>query len=249
KQLAIYRDLGVLGENLAEVFKVVGEPPLTAASGQPAAPQRKRVLLFAGHMIDAPGREHPRFPASQEQVAREKIKEAIVAEMRSGAGVACGFAGGASGGDILFHEVCDELGILTRFYLAVPPQKYVTTSVQKAGPQWVERFWKLYNERHAQNQVRVLSEAADVQDEQEYMPAWLRTKPEYDIWQRNNLWMLFNALEEGCDPKTGDPNVALIALWDGKGGDGPGGTGHLVKKIEDLGATSEVINTKETFGL
>ncbi|HYH84120.1 MAG TPA: tetratricopeptide repeat-containing protein [Pyrinomonadaceae bacterium] len=251
KQLAIYRDLGVLGVNLAEVFKVVGEPPALPGPGeQPAAPpKRKRVLLFAGHMIDEPGREKPRFPADKEQVARERIKEAVLKEVNSEAGVASGYAGGASGGDILFQEVCAELNIPTRLYLAIPPQKYVTTSVQKASPAWVERFWKLYNDRSAQKQLRVLSDATDAKDAREYLPAWLRQKQDYGIWQRNNLWMLFNALDEGCDPKSDEPNLTLIALWDGATGDGPGGTGDLVEKVEGLGARSEVINTKELFGL
>ena len=248
KQLAIYRDLGVLGGNLAEVFKVVGEPPaLPAHGGQPAAaPQRRRVLLFAGHMVDAPDRKTPRFPADKEQVAREKIKEAVVKEMNTGAGVACAYAGGASGGDILFQEVCAELAIPTRLYLAIPAQKYVTTSVQKAEGNWVDRFWKIYNAHKEQGQVRVLTEASD---EREYLPAWLREKKDYSIWQRNNLWMLFNALDEACDPKSDDPNISLIALWDGESGDGPGGTGDLVKKVEDMGARCNVIETKELFGL
>jgi tetratricopeptide (TPR) repeat protein len=244
KQLALYKDLGVLGGNLAEVVKVVGEPQ---GDDQPAATkQRKRVLLFAGHMIDAPDRKSPRFPADKELVAREKIKEAVVKELESGAGVASGYAGGASGGDTLFLEVCAELGIPTHFYLAIPPQTYVTESVQPAKGDWVDRFWKLYNAHSEQKRVRVLSEATD---EREYLPAWLREKAEYSIWQRNNLWMLFNALDEGCDPKSADPNITLIALWDGAGGDGPGGTGDLVKKVEHLGARCEIIKTKELFGL
>jgi hypothetical protein len=251
KQLAIYRDLGVLGANLAEVFKVVGEPPALTASGseQAPAPRRKRVLLFAGHMVDAPGREKPRFPGDDEHVAmaREKIRAAVLKELESGAGVASGYAGGASGGDILFQEVCAELGIETRLYLAVPTQKYVTTSVQKAEGDWVERFWKIYNAHKEQGRVRVLSDAAD--DEGEYLPAWLREKQGYNIWQRNNLWMLFNALDEACDPKSEDPNITLIALWDGEGGDGPGGTRDLVEKVKDLGSQPIVINTKALFGL
>ena len=248
KQLAIYRDLGVLNCNLEEVFQVVGEPPpLPAPGGEAArASQRKRVLIFAGHMIDAPDRQTPRFPADKEDVAREKIKDVILKEMNSGAGVASGYAGGASGGDILFHEVCAELDIPTRLYLAIPPQEYVPNSVQKAGPQWVERFWKIYNERQKQKQTRVMSDATD---EREYMPAWLREKADYSIWQRNNLWMLFNALDESCDPLSDDPNLTLIALWDGASGDGPGGTGDLVKKVKDLGARCEVIKTKGLFKL
>lgn len=252
QQLAIYRDLGVLNGNLAEVFKVVGEPPPLSAAADvetKASPPRKRVLVFAGHMIDAPGRETPRFPADKEAIARERIKEAVVKEMNTGAGVASGYAGGASGGDILFHEVCAELGIPTHLYLAMDPQGYVTRSVMKAGPDWVRRFWDIHRAHEEQNEVRVLSDATDVKDSSELLPAWLRSKPNYSIWQRTNLWILFNALAEACDEQTSDPNVTLIALWDGAGGDGSGGTEDLVHKVERLGARCEIINTKQAFGL
>jgi hypothetical protein len=251
QQLTIYRDLGVLGDNLEEVFKVVGNPNTTPAGDQSERiTARKRVLVFAGHMIDAPNRQTPRFPADKELVAREKIKEVVLKEMNNGAGVAAAYAGGASGGDILFQEICAELGIETRFYLAVQPQIYVTTSVNKAGPGWVQRFWNLHKAHVEQKQVRILSQSTEAaKNDIEYLPAWLRDKKNYSIWQRNNLWMLFNALAEGCDEKTGDPNLTLIALWDGAEGDGPGGTGDLVRKVENLGARCEIINTKELFGL
>src|SRR5688572_4515922 len=94
--------LGALEVNLGRV-KVVGEPE---AQKLPSPQERKRVLLFAGHMIDAPGREKPRFPADKEAIARERIREAVVKEMNTGAGIASAYAGGANGGDILFQEVC-----------------------------------------------------------------------------------------------------------------------------------------------
>ena len=118
KQLLIYKDLGVLTGNLAAVENVVG---VAAAAPESKPQQRKRVLLFAGHMIDAPDRKSLRFPADKESLARKEIKDAIVKEMNTAPGVSCGYAGGASGGDILFHEVCAELGIPTRLYLAIPP--------------------------------------------------------------------------------------------------------------------------------
>lgn len=212
-------------------------------------PERQRVLVFAGHMIDAPDRKNPRFPADKEQLAREKIKEAVVKEMNKGAGVLCGYAGAASGGDMLFQEVCAELGIPTRLYLAIPPAKYINSSVSKAGPGWVDRFWSIYNKHKNANQLRVLSEVENAKEDEDYLPLWLRSKDNYSIWQRNNLWMLFNAVAEACDEKTGDPNLTLIALWDGAGGDGPGGTGDLVEKVRSLGARDRIINTKELFGL
>jgi hypothetical protein len=241
-QLAIYQELGVLSANVEEALKFIGLPqsPGGGAKG------RQRVLIFTGHMIDALGREKSRFPAEMEDVARQKIKAAVEAELKSGDGVAYGIAGGASGGDILFQEVCEELGVPTRLYLALQPGLYVNASVRKARGNWVERFWRLYTRLEEKGDVRILSELADEPvDKAEYLPPWLRLKKDYNIWQRNNLWMLHNALAAG-----GDDCVTLIALWDQEPtGDGPGGTSDLVAKVERRGAKTVIINTKETFGL
>ena len=240
-QLAMYKELGVFKANVDEVIKYTGVP-VAADDGN----ARKRVLIFTGHMIDAPDRKKPRFPADKEDIARQKIKEAVEAEMKIGEGVAFGIAGGASGGDILFQEVCFELGIPTHLYLALQRGLYVNASVRKAGPNWVQRFRDLYNRLSSLDLVRVLSQLEDEpKDEQDYLPAWLRSKPNYNIWQRNNLWMLHNALTAG-----GDDHVTLIALWDCEPtGDGPGGTSDLVQKVERRGAKALVINTKKEFGL
>jgi tetratricopeptide (TPR) repeat protein len=244
KQLLIYQQLGLLETNLAEAVKVVGSLEV-ADGGDQAAAKSLRVLLFTGHMIDAKRREKPRFPADKEEVARQAIREAVVKEMPVNEAVACGFAGGASGGDMLFQEVCAELSIPTQLYLAIPPERYVVSSVQQAGERWVERFWKLYHKHFEQKRVCVLREATDVLDEREYLPAWLRTKPDYGIWQRNHLWTLFNALAAG-----GARNLTLIALWDGEPtGDGPGGTSDLVRRVQECGARAVILNTKELFGL
>jgi tetratricopeptide (TPR) repeat protein len=237
-QLAFYNDLGVLTPNVAEALKVTGLPE----PEEDDAGDDRRVLIFTGHMVDAPGRERPRFPADKEGAARQKIKEAVEAEMKAGGGVSFGIAGGASGGDILFHEVCSELGVPTRLYLALQPGLYVRESVQKAGPEWVERFRRLHSRLTGEGAVRVLCEA---DDEGEHLPAWLQAKPAYNIWQRVNLWMLHNALAAG-----GDDCVTLIALWDREPtGDGLGGTSDLVEKVERRGAKAVVIDTKKEFGL
>jgi len=240
-QLALYNDLGLLQANVAEVVKFTGLP-----TKEESTTAHKRVLIFTGHMIDAHGRAKPRFPPEKEDVARQKIKEAVEAEMNAGDGVSFGIAGGASGGDILFHEVCAELGIPTQLYLALQSGLYIKASVQKAGPVWVERFQQLHKRLSAKGSVRVLCELEDEpEDEKKYLPSWLRTKPDYSIWQRNNLWMLHNALAAGADDC-----VTLIALWDCEPtGDGPGGTSDLVAKVEQRGAKAIIINTKKEFGL
>lgn len=246
QQLSIFGDLGVVTTNLAEVQKVVG---VSGRAPAVVTGERKRVLVFSGHMIDAAGREKPRFPADKEPIAREKIKEAILAELNHGAGIDCGFTGAASGGDILFQEVCAELGIPTQLYLAMQPKDYVKHSVAPAGDSWIDRFWEIYKRQLALNSVRVLSDAIEAKDDEDYLPAWLRAKDDYNIWQRNNLWMLFNALDRACDQRSADPNLTLIALWDGGGGDGPGGTADLVHKVDALGARRVILKTKELFGL
>lgn len=225
-QLDLYQLLGVLAANVVEALKEFPAP-------QPARPKQERVLLFTGHMIDKPDRAEPRFPAAKEPVARQAIKEAIEKE-QSIAPISYGIAGGANGGDILFHEVCAELGIPTRLYLALPREKYIVASVQSAGPLWVDRFNKLLDQHP---ETRILSETED-------LPDWLVERSEtYNIWQRNSLWLLHNALAEQ------EQSVTLIALWNGKTGDGPGGTADLVEQAGKRGSKVVVLDTKELFGL
>jgi hypothetical protein len=230
-QLELYRDLGVRADNVQAALAALPPVPAPAAEKEPVA-ARPRVLLFTGHMVDAPGREQPRFPPDKEGVARQAIRDAIAEEMAEPGGVACGIAGGASGGDTLFHEVCAELGVGTELYLALPRDQFVAASVAPAGPAWVERFARLY-ERLPR---RVLADGKE-------LPRWLREKPDYGIWQRNNLWTLHNGLALGRD------KVTLIALWDGGAGDGPGGTQDMVTKAEQRGAKTVILNTKKLFGL
>ena len=79
--------------------------------------------------------------------------------------------------------------------------------------------------------------------ESKELPRWLQSKPDYSIWQRNNLWMLYNALARGSRYAT------LIALWDGGTGDGPGGTQDMVNRANESGAKALILPTKKIFGL
>lgn len=228
-QLDLYRDLGFFTENVVATRAV----PALAGDGKPPEPkEHPRVLLFTGHMIDTPEREKPRFPPGKEEVARKAMLEAIETERDRPGGVAFGIAGGASGGDILFHEICAELGIPTRLLLALPRNRYIQESVAPAGGDWTERFDQLADRL----QVRVLASSQE-------LPSWLAEKKDYNIWQRNNLWMLHDALAAGGE------NVTLIALWNGQEGDGPGGTGDLVERARHRQARVVILDTRELFGV
>jgi hypothetical protein len=235
RQLALYRDLGVLADNaaavLAELDRLEQEAGITHARQDGEQPH---VLLFTGHRIDAPGRTEPRFPAAKEAVARAAIQDAVAKEQARISARLTGIAGGASGGDILFHEVCAELGIETRLYLAIPSDQYIALSVEVPGePEWIDRFRAV---EKRSRKTRTLAQGKE-------LPEWLRSRPDYSIWQRNNLWMLHNALAHG------GRNVTLIALWNGKAGDGPGGTKDMVDQARARGAKVVILDTGQLFGL
>ncbi|HMB61753.1 MAG TPA: tetratricopeptide repeat-containing protein [Eudoraea sp.] len=231
RQLLLYKKLQVMPENIEAVLL---EFDKYGVSKEPVA---AHVILFTGHMMDAPDREKARFPAGKEKEVKAKIKEKVedvlailkkehgtAEEMPSGV---IGIAGGACGGDILFHEVCTDLGIKTEVYLALPREKFIARSVRFAGNQWVDRFNAL--DKNPNTSMRILTES-------EELPAWLQSGDfNYSFWERNNLWILNAALA------LGGGNMTFIALWDGKKGDGPGGTQNMIKEVEERGAKSMII--------
>jgi tetratricopeptide (TPR) repeat protein len=208
RQVELYRRLGVFTDNVNAALKAL-DAPADEGSAVPA-PVRSRVLVFSGHRIDARGRKRPRFPASSEAKARDMIRRAVVEEQaQAGSQPIMGFAAGASGGDILFHEACGELGIPTTLLLPLPEDEFAAESVADAGAEWIERFLRLTK----RVEVRHLTG----------LPDWLAENDSYTIWQRGNRWILHTAMS------LADADITLIVLWDGKGGDGPGGTENMVE--------------------
>lgn len=173
-------------------------------------------ILFTGHMIDAADRANPRFPAYKENAVKEEIRKKLLNAKEKIKDELIGIAGGACGGDILFHESCIELDIPSEMYLALPVEEFIKTSVSFAGNDWTIRFNKLKEKLR----VHILKKVEDNRE---------------TVWERSNSWMLILAL------KNSGENMTLIALWDGKGGDGAGGTEHMVKISKEQGANVEII--------
>jgi hypothetical protein len=214
RQIRMYRRLGLFADAVQASLDALG-----AAPEEPAAPPRRRIVVFSGHRIDAPGRPEPRFPPASEAVAAEMIRAAVADEKaRAEDRPIEGLSGGASGGDILFHEACAELGIPTSLLLALPRDQFAVESVQDAGPDWMERYRTLCEALA----VKVLADSTE-------LPRWLAARDGYSVWERNNRWLLHNALSRS------DTDITLIVLWDGKGGDGPGGTHDMVRLAESRG--------------
>jgi len=133
------------------------------------------VVLFAGHRLDEPGRATARFPPECEERARQAIR-AVLRDIVKGPQGSLGIAGAADGGDILFHEVCEELGIESEVCLALPPAEYVHTSVQ---PSWRARFHRLLDTH----------------------PAVVLELGPGDVWLQDQQWQL-GRVRERCPRRT-----------------------------------------------
>jgi hypothetical protein len=180
-------------------------------------------ILFTGHMIDRENRKEARFPEEKHYAVGKEIQKLLIKEQETKKYNLKGIAGGACGGDILFHESCAELGIPTEIFLALPIKEFKKASVSFAGKEWDTRFDKL-----------VLKLPLYI------LPDTDERNENKNVYERTNLWMLDNAIQNGGE------NMTLIALWDKKSGDGSGGTQHLVKIAKERGAETRIIDITKT---
>jgi hypothetical protein len=188
----------------------------------------KHFILFTGHMIDKVDRSVPRFPASKEHAAKEAIVENLKRIKALGKKF-FGIAGGACGGDIIFHESAAELNIPSALHLISSPGKYVKESVAFAGQDWIDRFNTLCQSLP----VYIMPASGGYPGDDFNTP----------VYEKANLWMLHKALQNGGS------HLELLALWNGKAGDGAGGTDHMVITVEKAGGGVSIIDTNKLFDL
>jgi tetratricopeptide (TPR) repeat protein len=225
KQLELFQSLGILKDNTQQALEVF-KP---AAAEIPAPTPPRRTVFFTGHMIDEPGRNPPRFPSSLTASVRAAIKSKLQQEQGRTDGAIVTVASGACGGDLLFHEVCEELGAEHRLYLPLTPDRFRNESVSPAGRDWEDRFDTLLKQCKTYN---CMAASPD-------LPTWLSAKKGYTTWQRANLWLVHEALALGAD------SITLLALWDGVKTEGLGGTSHTRMLAQQYGAAIVTIYTNE----
>lgn len=180
-------------------------------------------------MIDKPDRPKPRFPASKEKKAREAIANTLKEAVKDLRKSYFGIAGGACGGDILFHESAAELDIPTALYLLFPQPLFVRQSVAFAGKNWIDRFYALCSRL-----------AVHILPEEDAFPG---DSAHISVWERSNRWMLNKALQNGGE------HMDLLALWNKEAGDGSGGTAHMAEAVKQAGGNVTIIDTRILFDL
>jgi hypothetical protein len=229
-QLQLFADLGV---RVGRAEKVIAEVDRKFAG--PAEPPRKplHVVLFAGHRVDEAGRPRPRFPASRVDRAKALVREAL-GKLVSDDVEVLALASAAPGGDLLFHEVCDELRVRSIPCLPMPAATYASHTFRENADDWRSRFLALLD-RNRERTWDVL-ELSD----QEGLPRWLQGTA-VNPWERGNRWVLQMALAAGAR------RVTLLALWDGQSsGDDLGGTAQMVELARGAGVIDvKVIDSHE----
>ena len=187
----------------------------------PTSSSYDKVVICSGHMIDAPERREPRFPAAKAQAVRAKIAMQLAHWDIGPRDLA--ICEGACGAAILFAEETLRRGARLRLLLAQEVDAFVQNSVQHAGEDWVRRFHALCS----QAKVEIL-----IENEK-------RAPDDISIYARTNLWIIETARAAATDPH----RIYALLVWDEKPtGDGPGGTSDFQKKVCQLGASLEIIN-------
>ncbi|HEX8844619.1 MAG TPA: TRAFs-binding domain-containing protein [Pyrinomonadaceae bacterium] len=175
------------------------------------------VVVFAGHMIDRPGRLIPRFPPEMEGLVREAIRARLI-ELNAG----LGYASAACGSDIIFLEEILRMGGEAHIVLPYNQKQFIEDSVEIVpGGEWKERF------------DSVIQRATDV------LTASEQSMEGGVSFEYTNL--LLHGL---ANIRAGQLETKMIplAVWDGKSGDGAGGTASTVEHWRAVGQTVEIID-------
>ncbi|MGM9487280.1 hypothetical protein [Ideonella sp. YS5] len=184
----------------------------------------RQVFLFSGHMIDAPGRPSPRFPPSCEAAAAREIG-AVLDRLGAGPGDLA-ISQAAAGGDILFLEAAEARGLRCQVMLPFDEPEFIRRSILPScdGPSWRDRWLAL--------QARLVEPTRVMHRDLGPTPLGV------DDFERANDWLMDTAL--GFGPA----KVRFICLWNGAGGDGPGGTQHMMDEVRRHAGQAHWIDTR-----
>ena len=182
----------------------------------------RRVFVFSGHMVDAPTHPAPRFPAQAVPAAAERIAGALDTLGAAAGDIA--FSQAAAGGDLLFLQAAHDRGLRAQVLLPFAEDEFIAQSMLPSadGMAWRERWLAL--------RALLAWPPRTMADEIGACP------PGVDAFERCNRWLLASALAcvsdgGGGSDGEGDGGVELIVLWNGAGGDGPGGTRHMIDEV------------------
>ena len=167
------------------------------------------VVMFAGHMLDQPGRQPSRFPVEREGQIRGSIR-AHLQKIRPG----FGYSSAACGADIIFCECLLELGAKVHLVLPCSIDAFKRQSVSFGGPEWERRF----------HDVLGKANSLLVANSPEFGASEAEITPPIGFVYANRIVTGLAVLHA----RALDFELRALALWDGKAGDNVGGTSSVV---------------------
>jgi class 3 adenylate cyclase len=176
------------------------------------------VVVFVGHMVDRDDRSIPRFPPQLESAVKAAIRQCL---NKLNAGF--GYASGACGSDILFHEVMLEMKGETYVILPYETERFRKDCVEIVrSSDWGKRFEK------------VIAEAIETQEVSKQRQLGSNVSYEFANLMLHGLAsMRAEQLETKLVP---------VAVWDGKAGNGASGTAGTVERWRRLDLNVEIID-------
>jgi class 3 adenylate cyclase len=183
------------------------------------------VIIFSGHMIDTADRLRPRFPSHLVPAVAKEIKERVY---RCDAQI--GISSAACGSDLLFIEAMLEREAEIHVVLPWRKEEFLRTSVAITDdPYWTQKFDQLLKEVTS---VTYLSQQSAPGGNLGYV---------YCSDCMNGM-ALYRAETIGSD-------VTPVAVWDGKRGDGLGGTSSFVHFWRSRQHPVEIIDLSRISGI
>lgn len=231
-QLLLLKELGLHPERVQAGIAVFDRA--LARLNKPAGNwEPNQVILFSGHMVDAPDRKAPRFPAEKVGNAAKKIAEALDALGAGPKDLALSQA--AAGGDLLFLEACQARGVRCQVLLPFPEPQFIQRSIMPSsdGEDWCKRYFAAKGVLQQQPAGEGPSPLRIMPDELGPLPSGV------DPFERCNLWLLYTTLAWGID------KARFVCLWNGGGSDGPGGTEHMYNEVKQRTGKVTWIDTRK----
>jgi hypothetical protein len=178
------------------------------------------VIIFSGHMVDAPGRNVPRFPGKFADAVSEQIRRTL-----ESLDARIGISSAACGSDLLFIDAMLAREADIQVVLPWRKEEFKQTSVLAGGQEWAQRFDRALEDATS---VTYLSQQGAPSGNLGYV---------YCNDCMNGM-ALFRSEKLGSD-------VRPMAVWDGRRGDGLGGTSSFVDFWASKGHAVEVIDLEK----
>jgi class 3 adenylate cyclase/tetratricopeptide (TPR) repeat protein len=186
------------------------------------------VVLFVGHMIDHDDRKEPRFPPG---FANERAIARAIRERLKSLNARIGYSSAACGSDILFLEILSEFkheGAEAHVVLPYDRKDFLLDSVDIIpGADWANRF------------NRCLKRAK------------LITCSPRRLTFEGVSYLFANLFLQGLAAiraKELDTGLRFLVVWDGRPGDGPGGTADTINRWRSQGHEVDIISLPEILG-